>query len=263
MSPDSREIDIRVVVIPASRAPVEPDPIFWFSGGPGVAATDDATAAVALFSPLLQHRDLVLVDQRGVGGSHPLTCPMPDPSEMAEPDFSLADYASDCLANLDADPRFYTTAIAMDDVDAVRAALGYELINVYGGSYGATAAQVYLRNHEEHVRSVVLLSGSLLDVPMFELEAYNSQYALDVLFARCAANARCSAAYPDVRSEFLGLLERLQREPADIGLVDPTTNTPALLDLTFLLTLCTACCSTSTGPGTCRGTFMRRMRVVT
>ena len=229
MSPDGRKIDIRVVVFRASDSPVAPDPIFWLAGGPGVAATDVASEALVSLSSLLRHRDLVLVDQRGVGQSNPLFCPMPDPSEAASPDFSLESYAQSCLTNLNADPRFYTTNIAMDDVDSVRSALGYDQINLYGGSYGATAAQVYLRNHEEHVRSVVLLSGTLLDVPIFEWFASNSQNALDLVFTRCEHSSRCSAAYSGVRSEFLDLLDILEQEPADVGLVDPLTNNPLWL----------------------------------
>lgn len=233
-SPDGREIELRFVVIPAMTNPAQPDPIFWLAGGPGVAATDDIVGAISLLSPLLSDRDLVFVDQRGVGGSNPLLCPMPDPEIASSPEFSLSDYARECLAALDGDPRYYTSAIAMDDVDDVRAALGYASINLYGGSYGATAAQVYLRDHEEHTRSVTLLSGSLLDIPMFELEAYNSQQALDLVLARCAADARCSAAYPDIRDEFAALLDRLEQEPADLNLHDPLTGAPIPFTRSYL-----------------------------
>ena len=69
------------------------------------------------------------------------------------------------------EPQFYTTSEAMDDLDDVREALGYDKINLVGYSYGATAAQYYLRQHEEHVRTMTLGGGSLLDVPVFELWA--------------------------------------------------------------------------------------------
>ncbi len=226
LSPEGRNIDLRVVVIPATSSPVMPDPIFWLAGGPGVAATDDMVGAIALLSPQLQNRDLVFVDQRGTGGSNPLVCEMPDQAVAANPDFSISDYARDCLSTLNGDPRYYTSSVAMDDIDDVRAALGYEQINLYGGSYGATAAQVYLRDHEQHVRSAVLISGSLLEFPMFEWEAHNSQRALDFVFSKCAADARCSTAYPNLRSEFLALLTQLDEQPANLDLVDPVTGAP-------------------------------------
>jgi pimeloyl-ACP methyl ester carboxylesterase len=95
----------------------------------------------------------------------------------------------------------------------VREALGYDKINLVGYSYGATAAQYYLRQHEAHVRTMALGGGSLLDVPVFELWARNSQRALDMIFDRCQADSACHAAFPNLRTEFAGLLTRLAKAP--------------------------------------------------
>ena len=61
----------------------------------------------------------------------------------------------------------YGTRMAMDDLDAVRAALGYRQLDVIGSSYGATAAQVYLKLHPSSVRTLVLVGGTAIDVPIF------------------------------------------------------------------------------------------------
>jgi pimeloyl-ACP methyl ester carboxylesterase len=161
------------------------------------------------------------VDQRGAGGSNKLICPA-----AAEP-AQQAKELERCLAGLDADPRAYTTAWAMDDVDDVRAALGYGQINLYGGSYGATAAQVYLLRHPEHVRTATLVAGTLLDIPIFEWMPASSQQALDALLARCAADTDCHAAYPDLPDELAGLLARLDQAPVELPLTDPATGQPA------------------------------------
>ena len=149
-------------------------------------------------------RDLVFVDQRGTGNSNKLVCPQStDPTRQVEE-------LRACVANLGNDPSAYTTAWAMDDVDDVRAALGYDRINLYGGSYGATAAQVYILRHESHVRAAALDGISLLDVPMFERYPISSQEALEFMFSRCEADAACHSAFPDLGQEFAGALALLK-----------------------------------------------------
>jgi pimeloyl-ACP methyl ester carboxylesterase len=117
----------------------------------------------------------------------------------------------------------------MDDVDDVRAALGYDQINLYGGSYGATAVQVYILRHGDHVRSAAVNGVSLLEVPMFEQYPENSQAALDFLFARCEKDGTCSAAYPDLGQEFAAVLARLEQGPVTVPFDDPATGEPAVL----------------------------------
>jgi pimeloyl-ACP methyl ester carboxylesterase len=216
-----RQIDLHVVVVPATASQSHPDPIFWLAGGPGVAAaTDDAANAIHFLALENVDRDLVFIDQRGTGSSNKLVC------EHGNDPARWADDLRTCLGSLDADPAAYTTAWAMDDVDQVRATLGYDLINLYGGSYGVTAAEVYLQRHPEHVRSVAIVSGTMLDTPMFELYPTNSQRALDELFARCAAVASCSAAYPDLAGDLERVTARLDAGPVALGVTNPITNQP-------------------------------------
>ena len=80
----------------------------------------------------------------------------------------MAAYAKACLKRLRADPRQYTTVPAMDDLADVLQALGYDAVNLYGGSYGATAAQYFIAQHPELVRTAILDGATLLDVPIFE-----------------------------------------------------------------------------------------------
>jgi pimeloyl-ACP methyl ester carboxylesterase len=223
-----------VAVVPATVQPAA-GALFYLAGGPGGAAVGRAPGQAPHFARVRTHRDLVFVDQRGTGGSHRLACENVDAS-IDDP-AKLAPSVRSCLAGLDGDPRLYTTSIAMDDLDQVRAALGYDRIDLYGASYGATAAQIYLRRHGDHVRSVVLDGASLLDVPVFELLARNGERALQLLLGRCAANARCRRAYPRARAELTTVLARLakpRRVRTDDGRVTTLDATRAALAIQIL-----------------------------
>jgi pimeloyl-ACP methyl ester carboxylesterase len=117
-------------------------------------------------------------------------------------------YLRRCLASLDANPRLYTTSVAADDLETVRHTLGYGKIDLFGGSYGATLAQAYVRRYPESVRSVVLDGGSLPGVRIYDVSARNAERALDAQLARCAAAPACARAYPQPRRQLAGLLAR-------------------------------------------------------
>jgi len=104
----------------------------------------------------------------------------------------------------------------MDDLEAVRKALGYGKLDLYGVSYGATAAQVFLRRHPGSVRTVVLDGATLLDVPFMSRFASNGQHALDLIAARCAAQPACARAFPTWRADLMPLLARLQGSPVTL-----------------------------------------------
>ena len=169
------------------------------------------------------------MEQRGTGNSNPETVSQGFPDfqgltpEQIDANVKARAWEYKVLKIFTMDPRFYTTSMAMDDLDDVREALGYDKINLVGYSYGATAAQYYLRQHEEHVRTVTLGVGSLLDIPVFELWAQNGQRAMNLIFDRCLADPSCQAAYPNLREEFTGLLTRLAANPATVSFTNPAT----------------------------------------
>src|SRR5690349_16712859 len=147
-----RTIDLKVVVLPATGPNRAPDPIFFIAGGPGSSITADADGIAVDAAHLRERRDLVLVDQRGTGGSHPIRCDFygpPDSLQSFLGDFTPVAAVRKCreMYAKDTDLTQYTTSIAVDDLDDVRAALGAEQINVTGGSYGTRAAQEYMRRH--------------------------------------------------------------------------------------------------------------------
>jgi len=191
-----RQIDLNIVVLPALRADAEPDPLVFLAGGPGQGAAKMAKTVREMYRQVLTDRDIVLVDQRGTGKSNPLNCEQEDDSLKA---FELTDadavaMVKKCMAGYDADLTQYTTTIAMDDLDDVRAFLGYEKINIYGGSYGTRAGLVYLRQHGDRVRTAVLdgVAPTNMRLPLFFPR--DLQRALDLLVADCAATAAISPA---------------------------------------------------------------------
>jgi pimeloyl-ACP methyl ester carboxylesterase len=133
---------------------------------------------------------------------------------------------------LEADLRFYTTEIAMTDLDEVRAALGYETINLYGASYGTRAALTYLRMFPRHVRSITLDAVVEPDFVMFMDASQDGQAALEKFFGRCETDDACKTSFPDLRNEFEGLLSRLEQSPVDITIPHPLTNKPLELTIT-------------------------------
>jgi pimeloyl-ACP methyl ester carboxylesterase len=218
-----RKIDLRVAVIKARSTQPASDPIFYLAGGPGESAIEWASYAMGLLGSANEQRDVVFVDLRGTGGSNKLVCPQPtDPALQVEA-------LRSCVADLDGDPRAYTTTWAMDDVDNVRAALGYDQINLYGGSYGTAAAQIYILRHGEHVRTAALDGATLLEVPIFERWPIASQKALELILARCEADAACHSAFPNVRQEFAEILARLNRAPITLPINNPATSQPIVL----------------------------------
>jgi pimeloyl-ACP methyl ester carboxylesterase len=230
-----RQIDLNIAVVRAvSRSP-EADPLFFIPGGPGEAATESYPLLASAFNQINQKRDIILVDQRGTGKSHPLQCPEDPGNTQAANDPGPQEIQTElkkCLALLNSDPRFYTTAIAMDDLDQVRATLGYDKINLYGGSYGTRAALAYMRQHPDHVRSVILDGINPTDWSLGLSSPADAQRALDAILERCNAEADCHAAFPNVKEEFAALLKRLDQEAVSVELDHPVSGERTSLTIT-------------------------------
>ncbi len=223
--PGGPHIGLNVAVVPAANGEPKPDPLFWFAGWGSAGVTDDASSVISALVTVNEDRDIVFIDQRGTGSSR-LECRLPDQSKLlANGALSLVSAAAQrCAERIGPNLRHYTTAVAVDDFDQVRAALGYDKINIYGGSYGVTSGQVYLSRHGSHVRSAVFDSGSLLDVHIFERGASNAQRALDLLFTRCAADSACHSAYPDLRRQYERAVARVSHAPIPIPGTKATLN---------------------------------------
>ena len=228
--PAGRQIRVRVARIPARGRTTEPDPLVFFAGGPGQAATESWPIIAGALKKVNETRDILLVDQRGTGQSNPLKCPQIELDEALALDWDeLGRTTRECLDSLDGDPRFYTTTIAMHDIDAARAALGYETVNLYGGSYGTRAAQVYLRLFPERVRTVVLDGVVPQTLALGTEHAEKLDQAIYRVLKNCDADALCSEAFPDTAEKLATLIQALETDPVTVIVEHPTTGKPFTL----------------------------------
>jgi pimeloyl-ACP methyl ester carboxylesterase len=232
--PQGAKIRLAIAVVPAVATEARPDPLFLIAGGPGQGSIQGYAPLLAAFAGVRRERDLVLVDQRGTGDSNRLDCAMPDDAlEGGEiPPAGLAALARECLPGLPGRPEFYTTSVAVRDLDAVRAALGHAEINVFGGSYGTRVAQHYARRFPARTRTLVLdgiVPPTLALVPQIAIE---SQRALERVFTRCAADPACDRRFPALAQQFARLDAALRRAPVPVTLADPVTGESRTIEVT-------------------------------
>jgi pimeloyl-ACP methyl ester carboxylesterase len=215
----------------------KPDPLFMLAGGPG-QSSDAVVPLAGMLGGVRRDRDIVLVDPRGAGKSAPLQCAALTPrdpfDELVDTDFSRA--AGRCLAEIKstgtADVAQYTTPAFVADLDAVRDGLGYERINLWGGSYGTRVAQEYMRRYPQRVRSAVLDGVAPPDLRI-SLDVWPArEAALTRVIAACAEDAACKRAYPDLNATLAAIKKELAHE-SRISVIDPRTGAPRGVNLNF------------------------------
>jgi pimeloyl-ACP methyl ester carboxylesterase len=230
-----RMISLNIVVLPATGEKREPDPLVYFAGGPGSAATEDALGFAPEFAKLREHRDLLFVDQRGTGKSHPLNCEFYNPNDMQSylGYFMPLEDVRKCRPQLEAnsDLKLYTTTIAMDDMDEVRAALGYEQINLFGGSYGTRAALTYLKRYPQRVRTATLQGVAPANLYMPSDFPVGNERALQGVIAECAADEACHKAFPNLKEEAQSVLAQLIKGPVEVEVQKPNSKETVKLKL--------------------------------
>jgi pimeloyl-ACP methyl ester carboxylesterase len=224
--PQGVTIDVHFAVLPALARNKLADPVFFIAGGPGQSAIELAGPLAGQFARVSNRRDLVFVDQRGTGRSAPLRCD--DDADLLRPLAESADEAlqlrrlAACRGRLSALPhgdlRHYGTTVAMADLDAVRAALGAERVNLVAASYGTRAALEYMRVFPRAVRRAVLDGVAPADMVLPVSFSTDNQTALDGLFDGCAADADCRARHPSLRQKWQALFDSL---PRDVTLTHP------------------------------------------
>ena len=235
--PERRRISIAFAVLPANTLAPKADPLFILAGGPGQAATRLGPFAAQLVG-VRKERDIVLVDQRGTGRSSPLDCVAFRPTSNLDDAFTLdpVPKAIACRAELESrgiDLAQYTTAAWVADIDAVREALGYPRVNLWGGSYGSRVALEYLRRHGDRVRSVVL-DGVAPPSLRISLDVWASRdAAVSAAVAACLDAPACRAAHPDLDRAFDRIRTTLGESGREVAIVDPRTGRSQTLTLAY------------------------------
>lgn len=231
-----RKVPLHVVLLPATGPSPAPDPLLHMAGGPGDAASGLAPLLAEVMPGVRARRDLLFIDQRGSRTSGPLMCSLggtdDDLQSYLGEQFPL-DEVRRCRAELErkADLRLYTTTHAVDDFAEVLGWLGYEQVNLFGGSGGTRTAQVMIRRHPALVRSAALLAVVPIDETLPIAHAEAAQRALDLVFAACAAEPACGKAFPRLGEELQAVLARLEREPAAVEVEHPETGKPLTVRL--------------------------------
>jgi pimeloyl-ACP methyl ester carboxylesterase len=209
-TPQGRAIDLNVIVLAATPGDPLP-PIFDIDGGPGLPATKNVEFYSAMAPDYRRGRDIVLVDQRGTGGSNGLHCPELAAPAMAHREMLPVDAVDRCRRDLvsRADLRHYGTDAAVADLDAVRGALGYKQIDIFALSYGTTVALRYMAQFPQRVRATVLMAFAPPTAMPPKHHATAGQRALDLLLGDCAADEKCRQAFPEPRRDLQRAVERL------------------------------------------------------
>ena len=228
-APNGRQIDLAIAWLPA-KGDAKPDPMFMLAGGPGQSALESFPGIAPAFAEVRKKRDIILVDQRGTGGSNKLICEDAEgKSAVVEgDDYSLAaarGFAERCAATLSkhADLRFYSTTDAIQDLDAVRAAIGAAQINLMGVSYGTRVAQQYAKRYPSHTRTVTI-DGIVPNTLILGNEmARNLERSLDSQFSRCATSPGCEQKLGNPRARLNALMSLLKTAPPTVHYRDAVT----------------------------------------
>jgi pimeloyl-ACP methyl ester carboxylesterase len=110
--------------------------------------------------------------------------------------------------------------------------LGFDQWNLYGISYGTRLALTAMRDYPKGIRSVILDSTYPPQVSAYVEMIPKAAAAFDTIFAACAGDVDCNAAYPDLKTTFYGLLERLDAKPMAVSMLHPFTGQSVTLQIT-------------------------------
>jgi pimeloyl-ACP methyl ester carboxylesterase len=229
-APEGRKIDLKLALIRSDAEIANSDIVVYLAGGPGQSAIDSWPQIAGALAPLRRHHHILLLDQRGTGGSNPLLCAGGDAEDVSADGDNVAPEIvrkrmRDCLATVEkkADPRFYTTTDAVADLEAVRQAMGAPLFDLIGVSYGTRVAQQFLMRHPDSVRATVLDSVAPNELVLGEDFAVNLEQALKAQFSLCTQTPACAKAFGDPYANLASLRQRLHSQPADFEFRDPLT----------------------------------------
>lgn len=230
-NPEGRRIDLSFMIFKSRSLAPAPDAVVHLHGGPGVGIVARASLTTTFFEHLRSRRDVVAFDQRGVdqsaaAESRCFDTLASDPEALVKATQGIGDTVAltrtmtraclDEIAASGADITKINTWQNAQDVSAVMHTLGYPTYNIYGISYGTKLGQDVMRSAPEGLRSVVLDSVAPVQVPIYDTLALPHAEAIQGIFDACAADAKCAAAYPDLKNRFWALFDG----------VDPTAAPP-------------------------------------
>jgi len=229
--PQGATMDLNVAVVPALNRRSTAAPLFLLAGGPGQSAVQSYVAVSSAFARINRNHAIVSVDQRGTGQSSPLSCDYPEAwQQPADPLPALRQATTECLAKLGQRVRFYTTSIAVRDLEEVRAALGYPQIDLYGGSYGTRVAELYMRRYPARVHAAILDGVTYPQQAIGAETPQDGERALNLILTRCRQAPECAAAYPGLQQDLDALLRQFGPQTVAVTIDDPNSGLPMQVD---------------------------------
>lgn len=232
--PNGSKIELFVAVKPASDKPKSADPVFYLEGGPGAPSS----VSVGSINQVFPNRDVVGIDQRGIGRSKPsLACQNVNDlnnnkkvktSQVASLFIKEMTKCSQALSKKGIKLEYFNTTQAAKDIEVVRKALGYQKINLYGASYGTRLAQEVMRNSSDSLRSVVLDSVIPTSVDRVAHSPKSIQESLKKIFKACESQKDCKKKYPKLEDTYKKTLAKLAKKPVTITMKGQSTPLDAI-----------------------------------
>jgi pimeloyl-ACP methyl ester carboxylesterase len=236
--PEGTKLKLHIAKIAAAARKVAADPLVYIAGGPGQSGSDSYGQVAGGFAKLLEERNLLIVDQRGTGLSNPLKCQ----DENAEADYEALmakglpeaelevelgslqrTYVKQCLASLKADVKYYTTTVAIQDLETLREAVNAPQLNLVGISYGTRVAQQYAARYPQSTRSLVLDGVAPNDHYLGTAHAANIDASIQAILKRCSETKECKQRFGDPRETLAKLREQLKTGSTKLEIPEPLT----------------------------------------
>ena len=217
---DHRMIGVQFEVLPHSNAGPAAGAIFFSEGGPGFSVLNTSRDGYGFYvlGPLTDQRDVVLIDQRGLGQSQVIDCP--DFQHGVGDVYTAAAKCHDQLG--DAADLYGTRDVALD-MEGIRAGLGYDRIDVLGASASGNEATTYAALFPQHVRSVTL--GSPYASAAFEpWDPYVPEALPHIVSQLCARSVSCAQLNPETADTLAWLVQRLRAHPVEGDALDVSGN---------------------------------------
>jgi len=231
-SPEGAKLELAVSRLAGGARPPLKDALIAINGGPGGSSRDLLVDLGQALVMVAGKRDVIVVDQRGTGESARLKCNNPDPAGVEPSPDVIESLTQECLTDLPHDPRFFTTSVAVHDLELLRKSLGLDTWTMYGVSYGTRVALHYTRRHPQQVRALIVDGIVPAELILGANVLHNSEAAFNALDRRCQKDPGCSAAFGQLRPK-LNQLEEQLREPKTIALPHPVTGEPTTTRLAY------------------------------
>jgi pimeloyl-ACP methyl ester carboxylesterase len=187
--------------------PTKKKALLALTGGPGQPGVLFGPSYASGFAGQLGDHSLVVMDQRGTGGSLALSCPEIQAIDSLEPIYPQD--VSGCAARLGAPRNSFASIDTADDIEAVRKKLGVEKLALYGVSYGTWVAQQYARRYPNRVERLILDS---VVAPAADPWDTRITKALPRVLGQLCAGRACAGITADPVADLTAVVRRIQAQ---------------------------------------------------